>query len=224
MLSMFTVPLKTEVGYGLDECGKQPTCYVYLDDGLFTGNRILADLRDWLKTEAPNEAIIHVIVMALHRGGQYYAQTNLAKVEKETRKKITFHWWRIIELEDRKNHTYDSDVLRPTRIPDDAQTQADAKALKFPPVLRTPGKLGPLKIFSSDEARDLLEQQLLIKGSYIREVCPKLKGPQRPLGNMLLETLGFGSTIVAFRNCPNNTPLAFWAGDPWYPLFPRKTN
>jgi hypothetical protein len=41
---------------------------------------------------------------------------------------------------------------------------------------------------------------------------------------MVLETLGFGSLIVTFRNCPNNTPLALWAGDPWYPLFPRITN
>jgi hypothetical protein len=44
------------------------------------------------------------------------------------------------------------------------------------------------------------------------------------VGNMVLSTLGFGSTIVTFRNCPNNAPLAFWAGDPWYPLFPRKIN
>jgi hypothetical protein len=41
---------------------------------------------------------------------------------------------------------------------------------------------------------------------------------------MILETLGFGSTLVTFRNCPNNCPLAFWAGYPWYPLFQRKTN
>ncbi len=81
-----------------------------------------------------------------------------------------------------------------------------------------------MKIFSSDEGRELLEQQFLAKGAYIRTVCPLLNKYQRPLGNMLLETLGFGSTIVTFRNCPNNAPLVFWAGDPWYPLFQRKTN
>ena len=41
---------------------------------------------------------------------------------------------------------------------------------------------------------------------------------------MILESLGFGSLVVTFRNCPNNAPLALWAGDPWYPLFPRRTN
>jgi hypothetical protein len=55
-------------------------------------------------------------------------------------------------------------------------------------------------------------------------MCPNLNKYQRPLGNMLLETLGFGSLIVTFRNCPNNAPLALWAGDPWHPLFPRTTN
>lgn len=67
-------------------------------------------------------------------------------------------------------------------------------------------------------------KSLLDDGVKIRGMCPHLNKYQRPLGNMILETLGFGSTIVTFRNCPNNAPLAFWAGDPWYPLFPRKTN
>lgn len=41
---------------------------------------------------------------------------------------------------------------------------------------------------------------------------------------MKLVTLGFGSLIVTFSNCPNNAPLAFWVDSPWYPLFPRATN
>jgi hypothetical protein len=41
---------------------------------------------------------------------------------------------------------------------------------------------------------------------------------------MVLQTVGFGALIVTFRNCANNCPLGFWVDDPWYPLFPRKTN
>ena len=55
-------------------------------------------------------------------------------------------------------------------------------------------------------------------------MCPNLNQFQRPLGNSLLETLGFGSLIVTFRNCPNNAPLPLWVGNPWHPLFPRTTN
>ncbi|WP_449265039.1 phosphoribosyltransferase-like protein, partial [Escherichia coli] len=55
-------------------------------------------------------------------------------------------------------------------------------------------------------------------------LCPNLSATQRPLGHITLDTLGFGSLIVTFRNCPNNAPLALWVGEPWYPLFPRTTN
>ena len=221
---MFDVPLKAETGYVVAECGKNnPSCYVYLDDGLFTGNTILKSLRTWLK-DAPAETQVHVIVIALHRGGLYYAKTNLEDAATEAEKKIEFTWWRIIELEERRIFTDESDVLRPTKIPNDAPTKAYVEALGRKQVLRTPGNVGKLKIFSSEEGRDLLEQRLLIKGVHIRDIAPNLPEPQRPLGNTPLKTVGFGSTIVTFRNCPNNAPLAFWVGDPWYPLFPRKTN
>jgi hypothetical protein len=225
LIAMTDVPLKSEVGYGVAECGAaEVACFVYLDDGLFTGNTILNDLKGWLKGAAPKAALVHVIVMALHRGGQYYAQTQLAKTAKEVGKEIEFKWWRIFELEDRRAYIKDSDVLRPTKIPEDDVTKVYAASLKFPPTLRPAGSVGGLKIFSSENGRELIEQQLLIKGAYIRTVSPHLKEYARPLGNMVLSTLGFGSTIATFRNCPNNAPLAFWAGDPWYPLFPRKTN
>jgi hypothetical protein len=224
MLSMFSSPLEKELGLKLSDCGATPSCYVYLDDGLFTGNTILNELSGWLASDAPVEAVVHVIVMALHRGGQFYARTRLDKVAQEHGKKITFNWWRIVELEDRRTCTDTSDVLRPTHVPDDPNTQAYVKALRFAPVLRKPGSVGELNLFSSEENRDLLEQELLIKGAHIRSVCPRLPKYDRPLGNMVLEALGFGSTIVTFRNCPNNAPLAFWAGDPWHPLFRRKTN
>jgi hypothetical protein len=96
--------------------------------------------------------------------------------------------------------------------------------LKYKPVFRTPGNVGENKFFSCEDGRHLLEQEFLKAGAKIRSLCPHLNKYQRPLGNMVLETLGFGSLFVTFRNCPNNCPLAFWAGDPWYPLFPRKTN
>ncbi len=224
MLGMFAVPLKSELGLDASKYVKVPSCYVYIDDGLFSGNHILSDLRGWLAADAPAEALVHVIVIALHRGGQYYARTSLEKAAKENGKSIKFTWWRILELEDRRTYINNSDVLRPTRIPADPITQAYVAAMQHQPLLRTPPGTGALNIFSSEGARDLLEQQFLIKGAFIRTVCPNLHAYQRPLGNMVLETLGFGSTIVTFRNCPNNAPLVFWAGNPWYPLFPRKTN
>ena len=53
-------------------------------------------------------------------------------------------------------------------------------------------------------------------------MCPNLNVYQRPLGNMVLEALGFGSLHVTFRNCPNNCPLAFWAGKPLVSVVPSE--
>lgn len=223
-LQLFSVPLLRNTGLNLNDCGEQPACYIYLDDGIFTGMTLIQSLGDWLKGDAPQNAVVHVICIAGHVGGKYYAETQLTKLAEAHGKKLEFHWWAMFGLEDRKANISISDVLRPTVIPEDALTKAYASGLKFPPVLRPPGNVGAKKFFSSEAGRNLMEQQFLIKGAYIRSVAPNLPKYARPLGDMVLETLGFGSTFVTYRNCPNNAPLAFWAGDPWYPLFQRKTN
>jgi len=102
--------------------------------------------------------------------------------------------------------------------------QAHVAAMRYPPTLRAAGNPGAAGLFSSDAAKILLEQEFLKAGVHIRQICPNLSAVQRPLGHMTLETLGFGSLIVTYRNCPNNAPLAFWVDAPWYPLFPRTTN
>jgi hypothetical protein len=108
-------------------------------------------------------------------------------------------------------------------IPNDAPTVKYVQAMKYQPTLRTAVAQHD-SIFSSEEGRATLEQQFLVAGVKIRRISPYLNEYQRPLGNSVLETLGFGTLIATFRNCPNNAPLALWAGNPWHPLFPRRTN
>lgn len=224
MLGLFDSLLKKKCNFGIDEYGKTPKAYFYLDDAIFTGNRVRGDLEKWIRGEAPKEAKVHVATIALHSGGQYYARSRIAGVAKEAKKNIDISWWRAIELEDRKSETNNSDVLRPTVIPDDPLVKKYVEEMAHKPYLRKAGNVGANAIFSSDAGRQLLEQEFLKAGAKIRNLCPNLGDTQRPLGHMTLETLGFGSLIVTFRNCPNNAPLALWAGDPWYPLFPRVTN
>lgn len=224
MLAMFDGILENECGLLTEECGENPAAFLYLDDAIFTGNRIRTDIGEWIRTDAPNDAVLHVVTIALHLGGQYFAGIKIDESLKASKKNIKVNWWRRIEIEDRKRYINSSDVLRPTCIPEDENVKTYATGLKYPPVLRKPGNTGELGVFSSEEGRHLLEQELLKAGAKIRLMCPNFNVYQRPLGNMLLETLGFGSLLVTFRNCPNNCPLALWAGDPWYPLFPRSTN
>jgi len=89
---------------------------------------------------------------------------------------------------------------------------------------RTKGYTAPNGVFSGEAGRAVLERVLLKAGVRIRSMCPYLKETARPLGYSFLKTLGFGATVVTYRNCPNNCPLALWAGQPWYPLFRRNTN
>src|SRR5262249_25439460 len=81
------------------------------------------------------------------------------------------------------------------------------------------------QVFSSEQGRQVLEQAFLRAGARIKyDLCPRLSEHQWPLGYDALCSPGFGSLLVTHRNCPNNCPLALWAGSPWFPLFPRRIN
>jgi hypothetical protein len=227
MLLMFDEVLQEECGLDIGECGEDGNRFLYLDDGIFSGNRVRNDLVRWIESDAPSQAQLNVVVIVMHLGGQYYADDYIQRAAQKVNKKVDISWWRFVEIEDRKANINISEVLRPASLPSDGLTRAYVKMLKeagFAPVLRQSGKMGKSNIFSSETGRDLLEQQLLHAGLQIKEMCPNLKENHRPLGYSVLKTLGFGSLVVTFRNCPNNCPLAFWVDDPWYPLFPRKTN
>lgn len=227
MLALFAHVLDDKLGIDAEECSGVNNTFVYLDDGVFSGNRVLHDLRDWLDADAPDAGDVHVIAMVVHSGGRYYAHELLKKKAKAVGKNIMFHWWRALALEDRRYYTRDSDVLRPNALPDDNAVQEYVESLTelgFPPNLRQGSSRGGVELFSSHEGRVLLEQQLLIAGAHIKQDCPLLPNNVRPLGYTVLKTLGFGAMIVTYRNCPNNCPLALWAGDPWIPLFPRRVN
>jgi hypothetical protein len=223
MLALFSKVLKKNCGFSVNDCGADPRAFVYLDDAIFSGGRVRDDLSAWIANEAAIDATLHVIVIATHQSS-YYNKNKVDEAVRVSKKAIRLTWWHATNLEDRKKYTDTSDVLRPVSIPADPAVQTYTNALRYSPQLRAPGQVGALGIFSCDAGRQLLEQEFLKAGVRIRGICPNLNQYQRPLGNMILDALGFGSLIVTFRNCPNNAPLALWAGDPWYPLFPRTTN
>lgn len=228
MLELFNNALQSKFGYDLSKCVSPTGPFVYLDDIIFSGNRVRYDIEKWINDLAPSPCTIHVIVIAYHRGGQWYASNRLLEAAKKAGKTVHIRWWRCVEFEDRRSYISQSDVLRPTVFPEDEDIQEYVKMLSdagYPPEQRQvtdPPYKSPL--FSSESGRQLLEQSFLAAGVRIRKLSPYLPEQIRPLGYSVLRTLGFGSVIVTFRNCPNTCPPALWAGDPWYPLFPRKTN
>lgn len=233
MLTLFSKILQDACGVTVNDCGSEDGDFIFLDDAIFSGTSISNDLISWLETEAPAIAKIHVISIALYTGSEWVFRKPIASAIQSSGKKISITRWRAIKLENQKSHKDTSEVFWPIELPDYADVRAYAASEeKFTLDPRRPGGTTNHPIFSSEEGRQALELHLLSAGVKIRGFCSAPKSILRPLGFSRFG-LGFGSTIVTYRNCPNNAPLALWWGDPnaskthpfskWYPLFPRKT-
>jgi hypothetical protein len=223
LLALFDATLQEECGLSIAACG-QGNHFLYLDDGLFSGSRLGADLENWIKGAAPQNAQLLVALVARHTQGTYFTNKKLPEAIVASGKDITSRWVSEIEIEDGLFRCDESDVLRPTGPGGDPDVVAYVQSLGKAQTWRTGNSLGPKQFFSSSQGRELLEQEFLRMGVAIRAMCPHLNVHQKPLGNTTMRTTGFGTLFVTFRNCPNNAPLVLWAGDPWYPLFPRLTN
>ena len=233
ILKLFGEALEVQCGMQLGDCGRAEGPFVYLDDALFSGQRIGNDLSAWIQNDAPDGAEVHIIVIATHSLGKYQCAERLKRTCAQAGKAISFRWSAPACLENRLARRNISEVLWPTEVPANELLAAYmSEDNQFPFQPRQPG--GQLKhaIFSSEENRQLLEREMLLAGVKIRSFSRNPSPSLRPLGFSAFG-LGFGSMIVTFRNCPNNTPLALWWGDHeaapghpfrnWYPLLPRKT-
>lgn len=231
ILTLFDEALQAQCGVAVKKCGSEDGPFIYLDDVLFSGGRIGSDLKAWIQGDAPTKATVHIIVIGTHHLGEWQCTEGLKKVATAVGKQITFTCWAAIRFENRKYYKNTAEVLWPASLPTDAALSAYmALETKWPFEPRAAGGVLENKVFSGESGRQLIETEMLLAGIKIRAGCQDPKKSMRPLGFSAFG-LGFGSTIVTYRNCPNNCPLAFWWGDPeatsgamhWYPLLPRKT-
>ncbi|MDH2291568.1 hypothetical protein QD172_09940 [Cobetia sp. 10Alg 146] len=229
MLKLFSKCLEEVFGLDLEACGEDGGDFIYLDDVMFSGNRVGNDLEAWIVNDAPQSARVHVIVAAYHTLGQYLTAQKLKRVIANSGKKISVEYWRVLTIENQKAHKNISGVLWPTAAPSAAEVQAYmALPSKYPFEPRQPSAK-PIEPFSSEAGRQILESEFLIAGAKIRAMSEKPKSSMKPLGFSPFG-VGFGSMLVTYRNCPNNCPIAMWWGDPeatsgalhWYPLLPRE--
>jgi hypothetical protein len=231
ILGLFNEALLAKCGIAVEDCGSEDGPFIYLDDVLFSGGRIGSDLKTWIQDSAPAKATVHVLVIGTHRLGEWQSFEGLKTAAKEAGKSISFTCWAAIRFENRKKYKNSAEVLWPAELPNDPALAAYlALEVKWPFEPRAAGGVLENKVFSGEPGRQLIERELLLAGVKIRARCQDPKKAMRPLGFSAFG-LGFGSTIVTYRNCPNNAPLALWWGDAtatsgamhWYPLLPRKT-
>ena len=218
LVALFRKIIKKRFGFNVANNGNKGGAVIYLDDAVFTGDRVISDLVENIQL-IPARAQIHIIAIAVHTYAEYWFSKEKRVQSAISEKHAEVKFWRAITFENRKNwrcanKTQPTDVLRPTEIDE-----------------RTPSERSSC-FFSSVDGRQLLEKEFLKAGEKIQGFSEKPNPMLKPLGYSPFDP-GFGSMFVTDRNCPNNCPLALWYGDPsysanhplgrWYPLFPRKT-
>jgi hypothetical protein len=222
--------LESELNIDLNDCGSAAGAFIYVDDIIFSGNRVVMDCRNWIPAYAPNEFSLQILVAASHSAADYYVEKAIQKIAAEANKKlVAFGIWRLKTLKNLSNDGAGADVLRLRAYPDDAESRAywEQHGNGEAPALLRGNVNNQSNLYASEVQRTQLEQTLWSAGVSIKGQCGHLKVMHRPLGYTSTNSankLGFGSLIVTYRNCPNNSPLALWVGDPWYPLLPRRVN
>lgn len=213
--------LREQCGPGIGYQGSPGGEFIYLDDAIFTGNRVIQDLTRWTSEAAPAKATLHIMTFALYRGGEYWIDQNAARWK--SGKEIDYSYLVIdrFDFENRRYRRNQSDVLWPTA----EIYSAEGFEPRYPVRDSSRG-------FSSEEGRRLLEREFLNAGIKIQGFAQNPNPVLKPLGFYRFNP-GFGALFVTWRNCPNNCPLALWYGEPeryppshplgrWYPLFSRK--
>ncbi len=223
ILRILSIALKEKCGSDIEYEGSTGGAFVYLDDAIFTGNRVVQDISNWMRIVAPKGAQVYIMTIAAHESGRYWINVNKNMNDLKLQKQINVRMrcFNGFIFESRRAYRNQSDVLWPIAGVYDSES--------FQP--RIPQKTVS-RVFSSEQGRQFLEREFLNSGLKIQGFASYPSPMLKPLGFSPFGP-GFGSLFVTFRNCPNNCPLALWYGDPssypenhplgrWYPLFPRK--
>ncbi|HGN6580300.1 phosphoribosyltransferase-like protein [Bacillus cereus] len=242
MLEIMEGVVQENHGFSLDDCGQNNiTSYVYIDDAIYTGNRVIRDIQKWAnEIDDPSLVLqIDIIVLALHNRNKGYVEKQIKKVFPQA----TINFWHCIRFYDdilKAEKTFES-YLPSSELEYNGQTKQYIESVSETrttaqnervPLLRNIGEPTSDEYFTSLQNRNLVEKIFFEKGVEIVSYAANPNRNMRPMGYDNSKTLGFGSYFVTYRNIANNCPVVLWWGDPdafsgidnWYPLFPRTAN
>lgn len=242
--------LEEEFNTCLADCEQEsPDTYVYLDDGIYTGNRLRYDLTEpddtdesgdvvaWIPRSAPERCELKICTLAIHTSGFMYAcKYLLPAAEAKQMAPIDFATPAII-IENRRDQQAKFECLWPDRYTADGNDPQAGWYVKrtlwwcnkngWPKSSLTRPLVVPTEetLFSSRGARTVVESAFFRAGAQMLHPSHQVGESRRPLGWEKLESWGFGTFFVTYRNIANNCPMVLWSkAAGWYPLFPRKTN
>src|SRR2546422_11374696 len=101
MLQLLGEIIEKEHGVKIGAGPEDSSVAVFIDDVVFSGGHVRGDLVKWIQEKSPKDVLVHVLVLAFHSGGQWYASQEIAKAAKGAGKSVNLMWWRMKEFEDR---------------------------------------------------------------------------------------------------------------------------
>ncbi|WP_029485070.1 phosphoribosyltransferase-like protein [Enterobacter mori] len=203
--------------------------FVYIDDVSFSGTKAIQDLT-WLITRYQLQNIeIYIYFFGTHTFAEWNIKYRLENAFGRLNIKIYTGPGEFRSVENRKFYSSSSGVFWP--ISDNVNIPGWVKDSSLYTGIYREGYIKNDN-FPDEKRRNRFEQILTATGF---DILSHSKNPQdalKPLGFSTFKGVGFGGTTFTFRNCPNNTPLAFWWGsyevtgtfavDCWYPLMKRE--
>ncbi|MBU1119528.1 hypothetical protein KKH43_06625 [Patescibacteria group bacterium] len=224
ILDILDAHLMSEHGIHVDTCGGG-YYFALFDDASYTGNKMVHSARRWIEAEGDKDKVLVVAPLIIHTKSLDYLSKQVRVASVRTLKKAL-----VIAVYQVQNTTTMGGVFQ-GYIP----AQCDNESVKAfiechldlgygQRLYRPDNFIREEKFFSSKEAREIVEQQLLSSGARLINRCSSVGRSTRPMGFETLDTLGFGTPLVFYRNIPNNAPIAFWWGVGQHqPLFDRVT-
>lgn len=208
--------------------------FIYLDDVCFSGTKALNDITWFVENFNLSNVTIRVCFLGTHKYATYMLETTLARRFEGRNITLVIKENGFIKTrENRLRYSSSSEVFWLRRngidLPDWIQNPEIYTSREG--TERT--HFSPNTIFRNMADRYRFEYALTKAGFYILQQSQNPAPILKPLGFSTFPGLGFGGTIFTYRNCPNNTPLAFWWGryerdgipnralDCWYPLMRR---
>ncbi|WGU99137.1 hypothetical protein QJS56_11160 [Bacillus altitudinis] len=228
--------IKENSNYSLSnlEASSQIQSYIYLDDAIYTGNKVIRDIQSWSEgIDVSSVKKLDIIVYASHEKNLKYIKSELKKTLPNSEIEIG----RLLEFNNNNGQECYS-LSKGANLSDKGMAyvedvvslRSDRQELYYP-LLRNETQNYNETYFSSYENRKRIELIFFEKGLEIIS-SPSVREQFRPFGYDYQKSLGFGSYLINYRNIANNCPPIFWWGDleghkeinNWYPLFPRKAN
>lgn len=218
--------------------------YVYIDDGIYSGNRAIEDLTDLLSI-IPNNSEVYVFHFVATTFGTEEVRKELRSLSENKGICIEFLSWKKID-NNRKpviTSTYTEEYYQYMCLWPEKRVLKNPEVTTFINRVREkfPNQQFEFRgypwsmqagLFTSTENRRVIEEEFLLKGLYIYQFCDKSK-KNYPLGGSCLRTFGTGTFCAFEDNISNTCPLVLWWGnvepkgdamDNWYPLLPRRIN